>query len=151
MSYIPVLLQAAADPAAMGGGMGMLIPMLLIIVIMYFFMIRPQNKKQKETEKMIAALKKGDKIITIGGIHGTVAQTKEQTIVVKVDDGTKIEFNRTAIATVIVDKPAAEEKAAPAKKGLFGKKTKADKITEEIKDKDVSAETTAESGAKKDE
>lgn len=151
MSYIPLLLQAANDPAAMGGGLGMLIPMLLIIVIMYFLMIRPQNKKQKETEKMIAALKKGDKIVTIGGIHGTVAQTKDNTIVVKVDDGCKIEFNRTAIATVIVDKPAEEPKAAPAKKGLFGRKTKADKITEEIKDKDVSAETTAESGAKKDE
>ena len=53
---------------------------------------------------MIAALKKGDKVVTIGGIHGVVSSTKEQTVIVKVDEGAKIEFNRTAIATVIVDK-----------------------------------------------
>lgn len=87
-----------------------LIMFALIFVIFYFFIIRPQNKKQKETEKMIASLKKGDKIITIGGIHGTVAATKEQTVIIKVDDNTKIEFNRTAISSVIVDKPAKEEK-----------------------------------------
>ena len=88
------------------------VPFALIFIIFYFFLIRPQNKKQKETEKMIAALKKGDKVVTIGGIHGVVASTKEHTIIVKVDDGAKIEFNRSAIATVIADK--VEEK--PAKK-----------------------------------
>lgn len=82
----------------------------LIILIFYFFIIRPQNKKQKETEKMIASLKKGDKVITIGGIHGTVTATKEQTVIIKVDDNAKIEFNRTAISSVIVDKPVKEEK-----------------------------------------
>lgn len=100
-----------------------LIMFALIFVIFYFFIIRPQNKKQKETEKMIASLKKGDKIITIGGIHGTVAATKEQTVIIKVDDNTKIEFNRTAISSVIVDKPAKEEKAEKADK----KAKKADK------------------------
>lgn len=142
MSFVPFFLQAAGtDGAAMTGAggllgsFGMFIPLLLILVIMYFFMIRPQNKKQKETQKMIEALKKGDKVVTIGGIHGVVSSTKENTVIIKVEDGAKIEFNRTAIATVIVDKPAAEE--APAeKKGLFGGKTKEDKITEEIKDKD---------------
>ncbi|HOE09178.1 MAG TPA: preprotein translocase subunit YajC [Treponemataceae bacterium] len=80
------------------------LPLALIFVIFYFFMIRPQNKKQKETEKMIAALKKGDKVITIGGIHGTVSSTKEKTVIVKVDDNTKIEFLRSAISTVVTDK-----------------------------------------------
>ncbi|MBQ0039982.1 MAG: preprotein translocase subunit YajC [Treponema sp.] len=115
-----LLLQAAAQPGP--GGFGMLMPLVLIVGIMYLFMIRPQQKKQKETQKMLDALKKGDKVITIGGIHGTVASTKENTVIVKVDDNTKIEFNRTAIATVVVDKPAAEEK--PAKKSLFGRKAK---------------------------
>ena len=87
-----------------------IIPFALIILIFYFFIIRPQNKKQKETEKMIAALKKGDKVVTIGGIHGVVSSTKENTIIVKVDDNAKIEFNRTAIATVIVDKAKTEKK-----------------------------------------
>ncbi len=113
-------------PAPTGSFSSTIIMFALIFVIMYFFLIRPQNKKQKETEKMIAALKKGDKVVTIGGIHGTVASTKEKTIILKVEDGSKIEFNRTAISTVIVDKveapkaskkaskKAAEEKAAEA-------------------------------------
>lgn len=97
------LLQAA--PATSSGSLLMtVLPLALIFVIFYFFMIRPQNKKQKETEKMIAALKKGDKVITIGGIHGTVSSTKEKTVIVKVDDNTKIEFLRSAISTVVTDK-----------------------------------------------
>lgn len=84
----------------------------LIFVIFYFFIIRPQNKKQKETEKMINALKKGDKIITIGGIHGevTAVRESEKTIVIKVEDGSKIEFSRTAIASVVVDEPEKNSK-----------------------------------------
>jgi preprotein translocase subunit YajC len=97
------LLQAA--PATSSGSLLMtVLPLALIFVIFYFFMIRPQNKKQKETEKMIAALKKGDKVITIGGIHGTVSSTKEKTVIVKVDDNTKIEFLRSAVSTVVTDK-----------------------------------------------
>lgn len=152
MSFSPFFLQAATGASGAGtgatgllGSFGMFIPLLLILVIMYFFMIRPQNKKQKETQKMIAALKKGDKVVTIGGIHGTVASTKEETVIIKVEDGAKIEFNRTAIATVIVDKPAAEVAAQSGEKKLSdGKKTKEDKITDEIKDKDSSEKDDSE-------
>lgn len=89
-----------------------------VFVIFYFFIIRPQNKKQKDTEKMIAALKKGDKIVTIGGIHGEVSSTKDQTVIVKVDDDCKLEFSRSAIATVIADDkadkaPKKDKKTAP--------------------------------------
>ena len=77
-----------------------IVPFVLIILIFYFFIIRPQNKKQKETEKMLNALKKGDKVITVGGIHGVVSSTKEKTVIVKVDDNCKIEFSRSAIAGV---------------------------------------------------
>ncbi|MEE1058192.1 MAG: preprotein translocase subunit YajC [Treponema sp.] len=102
----------------MAGMLSTFLPMIAIFAIFYFFLIRPQNKKQKETEKMIAALKKGDKVVTIGGIHGVISSTKEKTVVVKVDDNTKIEFNRTAIATVVTDKPAdvKEEKSKKDKK-----------------------------------
>ena len=171
MSFVPFFLQAAATGAAgstpatgaAGGGFGMLIPLLLIVLIMYFFMIRPQNKKQKETEKMIAALKKGDKVVTIGGIHGVISSTKENTVIVKVDDGAKIEFNRSAIATVITDKPAVE---APKeeKKGLFGfgkkakkeetsaNETKADETAENAQAEEAQAESAVESAEeKKDE
>lgn len=142
MSFTTFLLQTATTAAegATGGGLGMLIPLILIVVIMYFFMIRPQNKKQKETQKMLDALKKGDKVITIGGIHGVVSQTKEQTVVIKVDDGTKIEFNRTAISTVVTDKPAAPAEKAQ-KKGFFnfGKKAK-----NQVKDAEVESKSETE-------
>lgn len=110
-----------------------LIMLALIFVIFYFFIIRPQNKKQKETEKMISSLKKGDKVITIGGIHGTVTATKEQTVIIKVDDNAKIEFNRTAIASVIVDKPAKEDKD-DKKADKKAKKAEKTEAVEESKD-----------------
>lgn len=155
MSFVPFLLQTAAPATGVaGGGFGMMLPLILIVLIMYFFMIRPQNKKQKETQKMIDALKKGDKVVTIGGIHGVISSTKERTVIVKVQSGSEVEFNRTAIATVITDKPA--EPAEPAeKKSLFGKKAKkeepvAEAVTSENKPEET-AEPTAESGEKKDE
>ncbi len=128
MNFIPML-QAG------GGSFGLLVPMLLIFVIFYFLLIRPQKKEQKKTEMMISQLKKGDKIITIGGIHGVVSSTKEKTIVIKVDDNCKIEINRTAVGVVLTEpkeKPAAGEKPIPdfsdsdkkEKKGLFGRKAK---------------------------
>ena len=97
-------------------------PIAIIFLIFYFLMIRPQNKKQKETEKMIAALKKGDKIVTIGGIHGVVSSTKEQTVIVKVDDNAKMEFSRSAIAQVITEAKDKTEK--------LEKKSKSDKKTQ---------------------
>lgn len=113
MSFIPFL-QAAA-PATSGSLLMSVLPIGLIILIFYFFIIRPQNKKQKETEKMIAALKKGDKVVTIGGIYGVVSSTRESTVIVKVDDGTKIEFARTAISSVITDKSEKSAKADTSK------------------------------------
>jgi preprotein translocase subunit YajC len=127
MSFIPFLTagaQQAAGPASLAGSF---IPLILIIVIFYLFLIRPQNKKQKETERMLSALKKGDKIITIGGIHGVISSVKENTVIVKVDDDCKIEFNRTAISTVELSeaekaKLAEEAAAKKANKFSFGKK-----------------------------
>ncbi|MCE1205867.1 MAG: preprotein translocase subunit YajC [Spirochaetia bacterium] len=108
ISHGLVLLQAAtANPT--GQMVSTLVTFGLVFVIFYFLIIRPQNKKQKEMQKMIAGVKKGDKIVTIGGIHGTVYSVKEGTVVVKVDDDCKIEFSKSAIATVSVAK--AEEKA----------------------------------------
>ncbi len=135
------LLQTAGNGAQGGSGSMLMtvLPFVLIIAIFYFFIIRPQNKKQKETEKMINALKKGDKVITIGGIHGVVSSTKEKTVIVKVDDNAKLEFNRSAIATVVTDKPAA-----PAKNV---KKAKAEEKAEEAP-KAAEAESEAEAEKK---
>ena len=112
-SFVLSLLMAAPQGAegAQGGPMGGLmtfLPFIAIIAIFYFLIIRPQNKKQKETQKMLAALKKGDRVITIGGIHGTIQSVKEKTVIVKVDDTTKIEFSRSAVSSIEV--VAKEEK-----------------------------------------
>ena len=126
MSFIPFLQAGgAASASASGSLIGSLLPFLLIIVIFYLFLIRPQNKKQKETQKMLDALKKGDKVITIGGIHGTVSSVKENTVIVKVDDDVKLEFNRTAISSVELTEAEKAKLAEEAKsKKLFkGKKS----------------------------
>lgn len=110
------LLQAAAPAQDMG--LGMLIPFGLVIIIFYFMIIRPQNKKQKETERMLKELKKGDKVVTIGGLRGEVQDVKDDTIVIKVDpdSNTKLEFNRSAIASLVLPPPPAKESKKDEKK-----------------------------------
>ena len=106
-----------------GSMMTTVIMFVAIILIFYFLIIRPQKKRDKETKAMLDAMKKGDKIVTIGGIHGTVVTVKDQTVVIKVDDNTRIEFTKTAISTVL-NKDAA--KANPnAKKKVEEKKEEA--------------------------
>lgn len=114
ISFLDGTVGAAGSASSTSQLVSTFVPFVLIIAIFYFFLIRPQNKKQKETEKMINALKKGDKIVTIGGIHGVVSSTKEKTVIVKVDDNCKIEFSRSAIAGVESDKPAETKKASEA-------------------------------------
>ena len=100
---LPLLMGAPAGGAAGGAGSmpTTFITFGLVIAIFYFLIIRPQNKKQKEAKKMMEALKKGDRIATIGGIRGVVHSVKDDTVVVKVDDNTKMEFTKSAVATVL--------------------------------------------------
>lgn len=112
MSFLSFL-QVASGASTTGSFMSLMVTVVMMIAIFYFFLIRPQSKRQKETEKMLAALKKGDKVVTIGGIHGTITSVKEKTVVLKVDDNAKIEFNRTAIASV-----EKSENEAPAQKKI---------------------------------
>jgi preprotein translocase subunit YajC len=93
---------AGAEGAAPGGAAGLMsfLPFVLIIAIFYFLIIRPQNKKQKDTQKMLESLKKGDKVVTIGGIHGSISSIDGTDVVVRVDDNTKIKFLRSAISSV---------------------------------------------------
>jgi preprotein translocase subunit YajC len=111
-TLFPLLGTPDATGAA-GGGAGALvsslIPFVLIIGIFYFLIIRPQNKKQKDTQKMLDTLKKGDRVTTIGGIHGAIQSVKESTVIVRVDETTKMEFSRSAISSV--EAVAKEEKA----------------------------------------
>ena len=81
----------------------------LVFAIFYFLIIRPQNKRQKETKQMLENLKKGDRVVTIGGIRGTIFSMKDDAVVLKVDDNTKIQFSKSAISSV-VDKSSAAAK-----------------------------------------
>ena len=117
-----------ANPAA--GGMGSTLFMLvMMIAIMYFFMIRPENKRKKEAEQMRAAVKKGDKVVTIGGIVGVVVDVKDNKFVMETGaDQVRIELEKWALST---NETAAEAKKAEAKKAQEAKaKAKAAKKAE---------------------
>lgn len=73
---------------------------VVIFLIFYFLLILPQQKKQKEHQRMLESLEKNDEIITTGGIHGTVVNVKDTTVVVRIDDNTKIVLQKSAIATI---------------------------------------------------
>ncbi len=88
-----ILLQAEGA----GGGYGNIIMLLLIVVVFYFFMIRPQVKKSKEQKKFREALSKGDHVVTIGGIHGKVAEIKETTVLLDVEGGNRLKIEKSAI------------------------------------------------------
>ena len=80
-----------------------LILMILIFVVMYFFMIRPQQKKQKEVVKWRESLKRGDKIVTVGGIYGTVAEVKDTFLIVEIDANVRIRVDKSSVVKDITD------------------------------------------------
>lgn len=81
--------------------MSTLIMFALIIFIFYFLILRPQQKRQKERQKLLDSVKKGDKIVTAGGLHGTVAGIDEKTVLIQVADNVKMKFDRSAVASII--------------------------------------------------
>lgn len=121
----------SGDAASSQGSMfTTLITFGVIILIFYFLIIRPQKKRDKEAKDMLASMKKGDKIVTIGGIRGTVAVVKESTVIVKVDDNARIEFSKNAISQILDKKPETASSS---------KKEKADKVEKVEKPAEVEA------------
>ena len=95
MNFLNIfLLQAQQQQGSTWSGLLMIV---LIFVIFWLFFIRPQNKRAKEQQQFRENLKKGDKIVTIGGIHGKVEEVRENTVLVSIDHNTKIEFEKSAI------------------------------------------------------
>ena len=80
---------------------GFIVPMTLIFVMMYFLLIRPQKKRQMEQQRLVSALKTGDRVVTNAGIHGLISNVKESTVIVKVADNVKIEMEKSAITNVL--------------------------------------------------
>jgi preprotein translocase subunit YajC len=83
------------------GIVGSLLPFVLIIAVFYFLILRPQQRRQKEKQKLLESIKKGDRVITSGGIHGTVEGLEDKTVLVKIADNTKIKVERSAVASII--------------------------------------------------
>jgi preprotein translocase subunit YajC len=87
----------------MNAMLAQILPFLLIFVVFYFLLIRPQQKRQRERMAMLNSLKKDDKVITIGGLHGVVAALDENTVTLRVNENTKLTFERSAINSVKKD------------------------------------------------
>jgi preprotein translocase subunit YajC len=104
---VDILLAMAPPPDGQGGGGSMISTLVMfgaIFAIFYFMIIRPQQKRAKETKKMLEALEKGDKVIMSGGMHGTIAGLEDKTVLVDVGNNVKIKFERSGILTVLKDK-----------------------------------------------
>jgi preprotein translocase subunit YajC len=164
ISAFPVLMAAPAGEggSSTGSMMTTFITFGLIILVFYFLIIRPQKKKEKETKSMISAVQKGDKVVTIGGIRGTVVAVREDSVTVKVDDNAKIEFSKGAISSVVnkkeakaaeakteaVSEPApAKKKAAPKKKAAVKKPETAKKAADTVEQNEIKNKKEEKSGA----
>ncbi len=90
-----------------GDGGGSMVSTLLmfglIIVIFYFMIIRPQSKRQKDRQKMLEAIKKGDKVVTNGGIHGKIVAMEDKTVLVEIADNVKVKVEKSAVTAVVPD------------------------------------------------
>jgi len=99
------LLIAMAPQGGSGAGGGSMVSTFVmfgaIFLIFYFMIIRPQQKRAKEREKLLSSIEKGDKVITSGGVHGTVAGVEEKTVLLQVTENVKLKVERSAIATIL--------------------------------------------------
>ena len=104
MNLLSILLQAPS------GGAGWSMPLLFVgmIAIMYFLMIRPQQKKQKEIQKMRESLKVGDRVITSGGIYGKIKEVEDTAFIVEIADGVKVKVDKASIFAATNDSPNAK-------------------------------------------
>ena len=109
MNLLHVLLMAPQTGAQGGGGIQQILFFALIIGVFYFFMIRPQTKKAKAEREFKEKIGKGDKIVTIGGLHGKIVEVNDKTFIIDVENGVKLKIEKTAIA---MDATKALEKQA---------------------------------------
>ena len=89
-----------ADGQAGGSMLGLFLPFLLVFVVFYFFIIRPQRKREEQRKTMISAVKKGDRIITIGGVHATITKVEDNSVLAEIDSNIKVRLEKHAIASI---------------------------------------------------
>lgn len=122
LSILLAQTPGAAPPSPLGA-LAFLVPLILVMAIFYIWQIAPENRRRRELQRAVGALKPGDKIITSGGIHAVVANVKDKTLLVKIADNVKIEIQRAAVQQVLSrrepeehgreqpEKPSAPDKA----------------------------------------
>ena len=104
-----------AAPAGPAAGIASFVPLILIFVVFYFLLIRPQQKKAKEHQQFLSNLRKGERVVTSGGIHGRITGLTDSTVTLEIADGVKIKVNRGSIMGSAAD--AEKLASAPAKGG----------------------------------
>ncbi|TLD43004.1 MAG: Preprotein translocase subunit YajC [Candidatus Jettenia ecosi] len=97
------LLEAAGKQSSPGGMLSMLLPFILMFVVMYFLILRPQKRKERERKDLLSKVKKSDRVVTAGGIHGTITSVRENEVILRIDDtkDIKVKVDRGSIATVL--------------------------------------------------
>lgn len=100
---LTILLMAPQQQGGEGSGWMSFLPLILIIVVFYFFFIRPQMKKSKDQKKFRESLQKGQKVVTIGGIHGRIVEMQETTVTLEVENGVRFRIEKSAVATSTSD------------------------------------------------
>lgn len=98
MNLLNSIILMAPPAEGAGGGIAAFLPLILIVLVFYLFFIRPQMKKQKELNKFRENIKKGDRVITIGGIHGKIVEVQEKTFIIEVEGQNKLKIEKTAVA-----------------------------------------------------
>ncbi len=110
VSFVAWMAPAGGAGKTQANPLLQLMPLFLILVIMYLLLIRPQSKRQKEQRRMLEKLEKGDRVLTAGGILGTIVgfKEKENTLIVKIDDNVKVEMTRNSVAQVLKETPTSK-------------------------------------------
>ena len=98
MNSMGLILMSPPQGSGGGGAIGQFLPLILIVVVFYFFMIRPQIKKTKDQKKYMENIQKGDKIVTLGGIHGKIAEINDTTFIIEVEGGNRLKIQKNAVS-----------------------------------------------------
>ena len=107
---------AAGGSSGSGSPMSLIFMIIAIFAVMYFLMIRPQQRQKKQHQSMLSQISKGDKIVTSGGLHGTIAGVKDTSVIVKIADNVKVELNRSAISQIVSSKSSKTPSKAQTEK-----------------------------------
>ncbi|MEK6621086.1 MAG: preprotein translocase subunit YajC [Planctomycetota bacterium] len=111
-----LFLLEATGKSSPGGMLSMLLPFILMFVVMYFLILRPQKKKEKDRKSLLSRIKKNDKVVTSGGLHGIITSVRENEVILRVDDAkdVKVKVDRSSIAAVVdVSHDEEEESIEP--------------------------------------